>query len=198
MLTKVNIDTVTGLLLTKTVNILKISIPGTRPIYTSLRSFQNALQKNAMAVNAPNTTLGHLGLVLPDPGYISLNTSAWSDSILPSDTPAKATTSCTITNIFEAQEAICAWYQTKNTHHLQTHIQRTQSTDYLLSWRPVHQRTQSQHHWLYKRHSTPTPRIPVEELRKDLRKWSKCKQNDDEISLALANAHQRIIQTTTQ
>ena len=61
-----------------------------------------------MSIDAPNTTLGHLGLVLPYPAYTSINTAAWADPTAPSDTPAKPTTNQTTINPFKAQEVIRA------------------------------------------------------------------------------------------
>ena len=70
---KVTIENVTNLFPHKTDDMPKISTPGNRPTYTSLRMFQDKLNDNAMAVPFPKTTLGHLGLILPTETYKAIN-----------------------------------------------------------------------------------------------------------------------------
>ena len=57
MMDKITIENVTNLFPTKTEDMPKILTPGNRPTYTFLRLFQDKLNKNAMAVPFPKTTL---------------------------------------------------------------------------------------------------------------------------------------------
>ena len=111
---KVTIENVTNHFKTKTEEMPKISTPGNRPTYTSLRLFQDKLNENAMAVPFPKTTLGHLGLVLPVTTYKAINqNAAWEDPKEPDDDPETPKS----TGTFPAQEALRKWQRATNRYN---------------------------------------------------------------------------------
>ena len=113
----ITIEKIIGLFPTKTEDMPKISTPGNRPTYTSLRLFQDKLDVNAMSIPFPKTRLGHLGLVLPTATYKAVNNNdEWEDPEEPSDNPSqpKLTTKNSQTDPFVAQEAIRRWQRTTN------------------------------------------------------------------------------------
>ena len=85
---KISIDNIIRLFPTKSEDMPKISTPGNRPTYTSLRNFQDHLNDNAMAIPFPKNLLGHLGLVLPQDEYKAANKNKeWNDPADPGDDP---------------------------------------------------------------------------------------------------------------
>ena len=69
MLTTTSIDNIVALFQTKTEDMPKISPNGECPTYTTLREFQDALNRNTMAATSPLDTLGHLGIVVSPTEY---------------------------------------------------------------------------------------------------------------------------------
>ena len=85
---KISIDNIVKLFPTATEDMPKLSTPGQRPTYTSLRRFQDQLNINAMAIPFPKTKLGHLGLVLSETEYKKVNNNTkWTDPTDPGDDP---------------------------------------------------------------------------------------------------------------
>ena len=103
---KITIENVTNLFPTKTEDMPKISTPGNRPTYSSLRLFQDKLNVNTMTVPFPKTTLGHLGLVLPTTTYKAINNNTeWQAPKEPEDHPEQPKS----TGTFHAQESLRKW-----------------------------------------------------------------------------------------
>ena len=95
MLNKASIDNLHGLFSTAKEDMPKISTPGQAPSYTSLKTFQVILNRNARRIPSHQShTLGHLGLVLNEDEYKQLNANtAWTDPSEPDDKPKKPKTS---------------------------------------------------------------------------------------------------------
>ena len=103
---KITIENVTNLFPYKTEDMPKISTPGSRPTYTSLRAFQDKLNDNAMAVPFPRTKLGHLGLVLPTATFKAINNNnEWQDPEEPPEDPEPPKS----TGTFPAHESLRKW-----------------------------------------------------------------------------------------
>ena len=75
MLTTTNIDNIVALFQTKTEDMPKISPDGECPSYTTLRKFQDALNRNTMAITIPLDPLGHLGIVVSPAEYETISPS---------------------------------------------------------------------------------------------------------------------------
>ena len=120
MLNRSSIENITGLFVTNTEEMPKISTPGERPTYTSLRKFQDKINANAIAIPSHQSlTIGHLGLVIPDAKYAAANNNtSWADPATPALAPRKpATPTGDLTDPFKAQEAIRAWQQEDNSYN---------------------------------------------------------------------------------
>ena len=114
----ITIEKIIGLFPTKTEDMPKISTPGNRPTYTSLRLFQDQLDANAMIIPYPKTLLGHLGLVLPPDTYKSVNNGTeWSDPEEPDEEPEEPDTPRNgQTDPYQAQNAIRKWQRATNVY----------------------------------------------------------------------------------
>ena len=115
---KITIDHIKGLFPTATANMPKISTTGSRPNFTTLTKFQDALNKNAMVIASNETKLGHLGTVLNSNKYKKVNGKVWKDPVEPNSEPSKPKTSKgDNTDPYEAQEAIRSWQEKKDTYN---------------------------------------------------------------------------------
>ena len=117
MLNKASIDNLHGLFSTAKEDMPKISTPGQAPSYTSLKTFQVILNRNARRIPSHQShTLGHLGLVLNEDEYKQLNAdTAWTDPSEPDDKPKKPkTTDGNTTDPFHAQNAIRTFQEKKD------------------------------------------------------------------------------------
>ena len=114
---KISIENIVKLFPTKTEDMPKISTPGTRPTYTSLRRFQDQLNTNAMTIPFPKTLLGHLGLVLPEDEYKTVNRgTAWTDPQEPAEDPDEngIFTRNSQPDQYQVQHAIRKWQRQTN------------------------------------------------------------------------------------
>ena len=97
---------------TKTEDMPRISPNGECPSYTTLREFQDALNRNAMAITSPLDTLGHLGLVVTAEEYktISPTSDTYTEPAKPSAKPTDPSrTRSSVDNTFDVHEAIRVW-----------------------------------------------------------------------------------------
>ena len=103
MLDKTSIEIIKGLFNTKSEDMPKISTFGNAPNYTSLNKFQEKLNQNAMAVPSHQShNLGHLGLVIKNTEYTSINNgTAWEDPPAAANKPKKPSFKNSIQNIFQ-------------------------------------------------------------------------------------------------
>ena len=112
MLTITSIDNIVALFQTKTEDMPQISPNGECPSYTTLREFQDALNRNAMAITSPLDTLGHLGLVVTAEEYktISPTSDTYTEPAKPSAKPTDPSrTRSSVDNTFDVHEAIRVW-----------------------------------------------------------------------------------------
>ena len=112
MLTTTSIDNILALFQTKTEDMPKISPNGECPTYTTLREFQDALNRNAMAVTSPLDTLGHLGIVVSATEYktISPTDEEYNEPKKPFSKPTDPSrTRSSADNTFDIHEAIRVW-----------------------------------------------------------------------------------------
>ena len=120
---QLTIANITGLFPHKTEDLPKISQPGSRPSYTSLRLFQDQINENAMAIPSSNTKLGHLGLVEDNATYKAVTSNkSWTVPTDPGNAPKKPT-STNADNLYATQETIRSW-QYKNNQKVTTYLTR--------------------------------------------------------------------------
>ena len=112
MLTTTSIENIVALFHTKTEDMPKISPDGECPSYTTLRNFQDAINRNAMAITSPLDPLGHLGIVVSSAEYttISPTDDVYSEPKKPSSKPTDPSrTRSSTENTFDVHEAIRVW-----------------------------------------------------------------------------------------
>ena len=112
MLTTTSIDNIVALFHTKTEDMPQISPEGECPTYTTLRNFQDALNRNAMAITSPLDTLGHLGIVVSAAEYTNMspNNETYNAPQKPAAKPTDPSrTRSSADNTFDIHEAIRTW-----------------------------------------------------------------------------------------
>ena len=73
MTSKQELDDIVGLFTISPQNMPRISTSTTKPNYTSLKLFQDAINKQALCIPYEQTTLGALALVIPDAEFTTVN-----------------------------------------------------------------------------------------------------------------------------
>jgi hypothetical protein len=76
-------DTIITSFTVKPENMPRISTDASKPTYSTLRAFQDAIQDNAMTIPSPQTELGHLALVISPADFFAVN--ARTAFIVPTD-----------------------------------------------------------------------------------------------------------------
>jgi hypothetical protein len=69
------IDTIIGSFTIKPEHMPRISTDESKPTYSTLRAFQDAIQDNAMTIPSPQTELGHLALVVSPTDFAAANST---------------------------------------------------------------------------------------------------------------------------
>ena len=146
---------------TSTEDMSRISEPGTRTSYTSMRRFQNAIQKNAMTIKAPETMIGHLGLFLPEIEYKIINIEHMER---PQETVKRTKNTNWRQQIGPIQISRSHTSMTGNKwhiYHVCTHTWSIQTTYHCHRGRPAHQCKRSIHHWIHTSIPSQTPKASL-------------------------------------
>lgn len=105
-------DTIITSFTVKPENMPRISTDASKPTYSTLRAFQDAIQDNAMTIPSPQTELGHLALVISPADFFAVN--ARTAFIVPTDpglaptNPASATRAGATTRASAGADAAAA------------------------------------------------------------------------------------------